>query len=168
MGDKSKDIITNTQKVIGGALPRFTASTRKKFVKYAFNSGTLQQMSDDTFLDFVVFASKQVNVDDLEGLRKTLNAHEVFSKDKTKNPKKFHDKAKLYMLFLVSLLVTGILLFLVVSVLYALWYRNTDTVKSTIGFSLFLLICGVLLLFCTFLLLYNVVVIQYKKIMLLL
>lgn len=164
MDNKSKEITTNTSKAIG----RFTTSTRKKFVKYAFNSSSLQQMSDDTFLDFVVFASKQLNVDDLEELRKTLNARDVFSNDETKNPKTFQDKAKLFMLFLVSLLFLGVLFFLVISILYALWYRKTDKVKSSIGFNLFMLIFGILLLFLTFLLLYNVVVIQYKKIMLLL
>ncbi len=148
--------------------PKFSTSTRKKFVKYAFNSSTLQQMSDDTFLDFVVFASRQLNVDDLEGLRKTLNARDVFSKDETKKPKTIPDKVKLYMSLLVSILFLGISLFLAVSILYALWYRNTDIVKSSIGFSLLLLICGVLSLFLFLLVLYNVVIQQYKKIMLLL
>jgi hypothetical protein len=139
--------------------------SRKTFVKYAYNSMTLKQMPDDIFLDYITFASKQMDVDNLEELRKTLNARKIIKDDASKTPR---DYIKLYLTLMVSVLITGFLVFIIVCIVYGLWFMKSDKVKSNIGFSLLMMACGSALIFFTFLALYNLVVLQYKKIMLLL
>jgi hypothetical protein len=121
-------------------------------------------MSDATFLDFTVFFSKQINVDDLEELRTTLNARQLLSDEK---PKTIQEKAKLQFSLLVYLLFIGFFVFLVVCIVYGLWFWQKDKVKAFICFNLLTLAIGSVLIFFAFLFLYNVVVLQYKKIMLL-
>jgi hypothetical protein len=137
---------------------------KKDYLKYAFNSRGVNQMSDATFLDFTVFFSKQTNVDDLEELRTTLNARELLSDEK---PKTIQEKAKLYFSLLVYLLFIGFFVFLIVCIVYGLWFWQKDKVKASICFNLLTLAIGSVLIFFAFLFLYNVVVLQYKKIMLL-
>lgn len=162
--DKANSTANKTNKVRQGVITD-KKLVRKNFLKYAFNSRGLNQMSEPTFLDFTVFFSKQTNVDDLEELRKTLNARELLSNEK---PKTIQDKAKLYFSLLVYLLFIGFFVFFIICIIYGLWFYQRDKVKASICFDLLTLAIGSVLIFFAFLFLYNVVVLQYKKIMLLL
>lgn len=140
------------------------ANLRKVCVKYAFNSRALTMMSEPTFFDFTAFLSQQTDVDDVEEIRQTLNARELL---KSQHPKTPQEKIKLQISFIFYILFMGLFGFIIVCIAYSIWYWQKDAVKSVIGFNLLILIFGSLLLFCTFLYLYNVIVLQYKKIMLL-
>jgi hypothetical protein len=151
-----------------------TTIDRKEYLQYAFNSTTAKQMSDDMFLDCATFISKQINVNDLEDIRKTFDTNtEDFRKTvdtitKNNEPISLPDRIKIYTKLLSSLLLIGLFCFIVMVVCYAMWYMKKDTVKSIIGMRLLLLIFGIGIMFLTFVFLYYMIMIQSKKIMLLL
>lgn len=146
-----------------------TTIDRKEYLQYAFNSTTAKQMSDDMFLDCAAFISKQINVNDLEDIRKTLDTN-INTNINTNNnePISLPDRIKIYTKILSSLLLIGLFCFIVMVVCYAMWYMKKDTVKSIIGIRLLLLIFGIGIVFLTFVFLYYMIMIQSKKIMLLL
>lgn len=151
---------------------------RNEIVKHAFDSNAFAQMTDETFFDFVAFYSKQTNVDKLEDLRITLNARQLLEDDNDKTvPKKnqtIHYKIQkaqakigLYSIMLVYILFVGFFVLFVFTILYGLWFWKKDVVKASICLHLLGLAIGCLCLFFILWVLYNVVILQYKKIMLL-
>ena len=138
---------------------------RKKVAKYSYKSRPIQQMSHSTFMDFTSFMTRQIDVDDLEETRKTMNSYFEL---KSNNSKTVQEKVKLYMSAMVSLLVFGVVVFLFICVVYAIWYQRTDHIKASMGFTLMALAFGAILIFAVFYVLYYMVIMEYKKIMLLL
>jgi hypothetical protein len=148
-----------------------TSIDRKEYLEYAFDSTTANRMTYDVFLDCAAFISKQINVNDLEEIRKTLDTNTLYKNNKDfklTDKIKLTEKIKSYTKLLISLLFLGLFCFLVLSICYAFWFMKRDTVKSQMGIRLLLSIFGIMLLFLTFVLLYYMIMIQSKKIMLLL
>ena len=146
-----------------GKLQQNTKIDRKEYLQYAINSTTANRMSDETFLDCAAFISQQINVNDMEQVRKTLDTNV-----KNKENMTIQDRIKTYANLLLALLFVGLFSFIVISICYAVLYMKRNTAVSTTNAHLLLMIFGIGMLFLTFVFLYYMIMIQSKKIMLLL
>ena len=96
-----------------------TSIDRKEYLEYAFDSTTANRMTYDVFLDCAAFISKQINVNDLEEIRKTLDTNTLYKNNKDfklTDKIKLSEKIKSYTKLLISLLFLGLFCFLVLSI----------------------------------------------------
>lgn len=166
--------IRQIDKTISKANESFKELKKKDFMKHAFGSSSLRQMSDGTFLDFVMFYSKQPDVDQLESVRKAMDTRALLNKTEKKSKKKekfsielVQRKVQESVSITIQLFFVAFFILIIFSICYGLWYWQKDPVKSSICFNLLLMAIGSSVLFIVFWFLYMVIALSYKKIILL-